>query len=100
VTQNSAIHDLREESGLRDEFAHHVRNILLPFRRERFLIAGATTKCDDHDFSSRRGSCGASPWGVPYGASESNTCGIAQKISASSGNQAANFAEVRCAPAI
>ena len=51
VAQNSAIHDLREEACLRDEFAHQVRNIFLAFGRECFLIAGTATKGDDHNFS-------------------------------------------------
>ena len=51
MTQNSTIHDLGEKSGLRDEFAHQMRNVFLTLGRKCFLIACSTTEGDDHNFS-------------------------------------------------
>src|SRR5262245_54618022 len=51
VAQNAAIDNLREKGRLRNQFLHQVRNVLLAFRSERFLIPGAASKSDDHDFS-------------------------------------------------
>src|ERR1019366_7255015 len=56
VAENSTIHDLREKSGLRNEFAHQVWDIFLAFRRKCFLVASPAAKGDDHNFfSCRRG---------------------------------------------
>src|SRR5579864_7980983 len=56
VAEDSTIDDLREEASLRDQVAHQVRNVLLPFQHESFLIASSATEGDDHYFSlaSRR----------------------------------------------
>jgi hypothetical protein len=51
VAEDSAIDYLSEESGLRDEFAHEVRDILLTLRSEGLLIARAAAKGDHYDFS-------------------------------------------------
>ena len=51
VAKNSAIDHLGEERGLRNQFTHQVRNVLLTFGSERFLVARSTAESDDHDFS-------------------------------------------------
>src|SRR6266568_3943288 len=51
VAEDSAIHNLREEGGLRDEFAHQVRDVFLTLRSEGFLVAGAAAEGDDDHFS-------------------------------------------------
>src|SRR5579875_1802158 len=38
VAKDAAVHDLRIESRLRDELVEQVRNVLLPFRHECFLV--------------------------------------------------------------
>src|SRR5207245_5470731 len=48
VAQDSAVHHLREEGGLGDEFAHQVRNVFLAFGSEGFLVA-CTTATGKHD---------------------------------------------------
>src|SRR5215510_2606574 len=50
VPQNSTIHDLREKAGLRNQFAHELRDVLLAFGSKGLLIASPSTECDDHDF--------------------------------------------------
>ena len=42
---------MREERGLRCEFAEHVRDVFLAFGREGFLIARAAAEGDDDDFA-------------------------------------------------
>src|SRR5580658_1712819 len=44
VAENSAIHHLREESGLRDKFMKEVRNILLTFGRKRLFVARSSAE--------------------------------------------------------
>src|SRR5579864_4928436 len=61
VAEDSTIDDLREKSGLRDEFAHQVRNVFLTLRRESLLIASTTAKRDHNDFSLGGRGCGTSP---------------------------------------
>ena len=51
VAQDSPIDDLGEESRLRNEFAHQVRNVFLTFRRKRLLVPRPAAERDDHDFS-------------------------------------------------
>src|SRR5207237_7128049 len=63
VAQNSTIDDLCEESRLRDEFAHELRNVLLPFGRKRLLISGSTSKRDDYHLSLLAARLGSSSGG-------------------------------------
>src|SRR5437016_13048630 len=51
VAEDSAIDHLREKGGLRDEFAHEVRNVFLAFGSEGFLVARAAAEGDDDHFS-------------------------------------------------
>src|SRR4029077_4573998 len=39
MSKNSPIHYMGKERGAREELSHHVRNVFLPLRSERFLIA-------------------------------------------------------------
>ncbi len=51
VAEDAAIDDLREERGLRNEFADQVRNIFLTFGSEGFLVARSATEGYDDDFA-------------------------------------------------
>ena len=65
VAKNPMVCHLCKETRLRDEFAEHMRDVVLSLRREGFLIAGAATKGDDDDlplfYSSRCMDKGACP---------------------------------------
>src|SRR5919198_973277 len=60
VTQDSSVNDLAEEGGLGDEFIDEVRNILLTFGRECFLVPRAPAECDHYGFAQFCGG-GAGP---------------------------------------
>ena len=60
MSKNSAINDLREEGGLRNQFPHQMRNIFLPFRRKRFLVARASAEGNDDHLPSLLGNPGPS----------------------------------------
>src|SRR5437879_8338350 len=92
VAQDSAIHDLGKEAGLRDQVAHQVRDIFLPFQHERFLIASSATEGDHHYLSlasRRRSPC---PGRAKKSAPQSHTRGIAKEIASSTSNNLADFA--------
>src|SRR6266853_6181926 len=50
MAEDAMIHHLCEEARLRNQLVHQVRNILLPFRRKRFLIPRASTKSNNDHF--------------------------------------------------
>ena len=50
VPQNSAIDYLREKRRLRNKISHQARDILLPLRRERLLIARPAAESNDDYF--------------------------------------------------
>jgi hypothetical protein len=54
VTEYSLVHHLGEEAGLRSQFLKHVWNILLSIWGERLLVASASSKRNDDDFSLLR----------------------------------------------
>src|SRR5690242_3631528 len=47
VAEDSAVHDVGEKSGLRNEFTKQMRNVFLAFGGEGFLIACAAAEGDD-----------------------------------------------------
>src|SRR5437868_10477923 len=50
MAQDSAVYDLREESGLRNQLSHQVRDIFLSLGRKRFLVARTPAEGDDNNF--------------------------------------------------
>ena len=83
VAKDSSVHDLREKSGLRNEFANQVRDVFLPFRREGFLISRAASESDDDYFPLLRGShCPCEGTGMEQRASQGHTGRHAQKFAA------------------
>src|SRR5580692_1904804 len=94
VAQNSSIDDLCEEASLRDQFAHQMRDVLLPLEHESFLISSSAAKGDDHYFSlasRRRSPC---PGRAKKSAPQSHARGIAQEVSAGASDAMADFARV------
>src|SRR6185437_16365369 len=51
MAEDSPVDHLSEEGRLRDEFAHKVRDVFLPLRCKRLLVARAAAKGDHHYFS-------------------------------------------------
>jgi hypothetical protein len=51
VTEDSTIHHVGEKGRLRNELAHEVRDVFLPFQSERFLISRTAAKRDNDYFS-------------------------------------------------
>ncbi len=86
MAEDSAINDLREKSGLRNQFPHQVRNILLTLRRERFLIARAAAEGNDHNLPSLLGNPGSGEQsGAEQAATQGDPCGAAQELPAGEG---------------
>ena len=54
VAENAAIDHLREERRLRDQLVQQVRDVLLPVRHERLVVARASAEGDDNGFLSAR----------------------------------------------
>ena len=54
VAQNAAIHELREERCLRDQFIQQMRNVFLAFRHKSFLVARASAERHDDDLFAGR----------------------------------------------
>jgi hypothetical protein len=57
MSKDSVIYYLREKTGLWNQLLEHVRDVLLPLRRERLLIARPSPKGDNDHLSLLRRSC-------------------------------------------
>src|SRR5271168_1796916 len=96
MAENSAIDDLRKESGLRDQLADQMWNILLTFRRKSLLIPGAASKSDDHHFSLFERQVQVSKgMGRKQSASEGEPGSAAKKVTAGGGEPPNEFLRTR-----
>jgi hypothetical protein len=83
MPQDSAINDLREKRGLRNQFPHQVRDILLTFRRKCLLITRTAAEGNHDDFSlPLRNSGSGKHSGAEKRATHGDTGGAAQKLAA------------------
>src|SRR5579871_1953025 len=89
MAQNSAIHHLREERRLRDQFAHELRNIFLTFGSKGFLIARPSPERDDYNFLSRRRGKRPSPGRMQNRPAQSQPSSLAQEVTARTGQSRA-----------
>src|SRR5580693_4763810 len=86
VAKNSAVYNLREEGGLRNQFLHQVRDILLTFRRESFLVARTSSEGDDDHFPFLLGNaCPGQHSGAEQCAAQGDSSRAAQKLPAREG---------------
>src|SRR5438477_2336969 len=97
MAQDSAVHHLREEGGLGDEFAHQVRNVLLAFGSEGFLVARAAAE-GDHDYFSfaRRDARSSDQTGGQKGTAQCNSRSATQKFAAGPDEMAREFLRSGC----
>ena len=97
MAQDSAVHHLREEGGLGDEFAHQVRNVFLAFGSEGFLVACTTAKGNhDHFALAGRDARSSDQTGGQKGTAQCNSRGATQKFAAGPGEVACEFQRSGC----
>ena len=83
MSKNSSIHHLREETRLRNQLLHQIRNIFLALRRECLLIPRAATERDDDNFSVFLGHTGAGEQhGGQQSAAEGEAGSVAKELAA------------------
>src|SRR5437762_3495871 len=99
VAEDSSIDHLREKGGLRDEFAHEVRNVFLAFRGEGFLVARATAEGDDDHFSlAGRDPRSSEQARVQKGTAQCESSAGTQKFAAGPSELARDFLRAGCFP--
>src|SRR5215472_3488186 len=101
MPQDSAINHLGEEARLRNELAHEMRNVFLAFGRKVFLIASASAKSDDDNFSLLGGDAGSCECAggrkargksaAECSATKGEASGAAQELSPSEAQLASDF---------
>src|SRR5947207_4430475 len=91
VTKNPAINDLSKERGLRDQFPHQMRDVLLSFRSEGLLVARSSAKCDHDDLALRRSAPKNKLPGSQQRASQCEARSIAQKLPATAADGACDL---------
>src|SRR4029077_4756098 len=80
VAKDSAIYNLCEKRRLRNEFTHHVRDVLLPLRRKCFLITRPAPEGHHHDFSFGTRAYRAGPGGLQQSTAHRHSRSAAQEL--------------------
>src|SRR5437016_2009584 len=96
MAQDSAVHHLREEGGLGDEFAHQVRNVFLAFGSEGLLVACTTAKGNHDHFALAGRDARSSDQTGGQGTAQDHSYCATQKFAAGPGEMAREFLRSGC----
>ena len=92
MAEDSSVDQLREESSLRNELAHQVRDILLTFGRKCLLVSRTAPEGDHYDLALVRDRRRPGKRiGAQQHASKRHSCGAAQEFATAASNRATQF---------